>query len=454
MEAINLNQMLNREKYVQLCKDSLKNFENNKDKNNIVKAIYLYGETGIGKTTFINNILSDLDYDIIRYDAADNRNSSIISNITEQIMCDSNVLSLFNKKRQKIIIVMDEIDGMNIGDKGGINSLIKLMRPKKTKKQKLEKTLNVPIICIGKISVDKKIKELMKVCINIELNTPSISETQQLVTNLMPDIPNYTIDQLSTYINGDLRRLANLQYLFSKNQTFFEESKIDHFLSYLSYNTHLDTKRTLNHLFENKYHFKDHNKILYETDRTCIGLLWHENVIDNIQKLDLNIAIPFYIKQLDNICYADYIDRVTFQHQIWLFNEMSSLLKTLYNNKLFHEFMTENCIKYKKFNIRFTKVLTKYSTEYNNSLFIQKMCQKLSIDKKDLLCFFLKVKYIICEEEVLDMLEELEITKLDINRINKYIDKYLFNDAEGLKDSVQLDFDENNEVDMQISGDF
>lgn len=28
---------------------------------------------------------------------------------------------------------MDEIDGMNNGDKGGINTLIKLIRPKKTK---------------------------------------------------------------------------------------------------------------------------------------------------------------------------------------------------------------------------------------------------------------------------------------------------------------------------------
>ena len=31
---------------------------------------------------------------------------------------------------------MDEIDGMNSGDKGGINTLIKLIRPKKTNKQK------------------------------------------------------------------------------------------------------------------------------------------------------------------------------------------------------------------------------------------------------------------------------------------------------------------------------
>jgi Cdc6-like AAA superfamily ATPase len=43
---------------------------------------------------------------------------------------------MFHKKVKKIVIVMDEIDGMNNGDKGGINTLIKLIRPKKTKKQK------------------------------------------------------------------------------------------------------------------------------------------------------------------------------------------------------------------------------------------------------------------------------------------------------------------------------
>ena len=64
---------------------------------------------------------------------------------------------------------MDEIDGMNNGDKGGINSLIKLIRPKKTKKQKLEEITLNPIICIGNYHIDKKIKELIKVCNSYEL---------------------------------------------------------------------------------------------------------------------------------------------------------------------------------------------------------------------------------------------------------------------------------------------
>ena len=83
------------------------------------------------------------------------------------------------------------------------------------------------------------------------------------------------------------------------------------------------------------------------------------------------------------MCFADYIDRITFQKQIWLFNEMSSSIKTFKNNKLYHDSFKKKP-KYNPPEVRFTKVLTKYSTEYNNYLFIQELCQQLCIDKKDL----------------------------------------------------------------------
>ena len=110
------------------------------------------------------NILKEMNYDVIKYDAGDIRNKSIIEMITNNNMSDKNIMSMFYKKVKKIVIVMDEIDGMNNGDKGGINMLIKLIRPKKTKKQKLEELTNNPIICIGNYHIDKKIKDLMKVC--------------------------------------------------------------------------------------------------------------------------------------------------------------------------------------------------------------------------------------------------------------------------------------------------
>ena len=156
MENININKILNREEIIIKLKDILNHFEKNKYDLLTKKGIYIYGNPGCGKTTFITNILKELDYDIIKYDAGDIRNKTIIDNITKNTMSDKSIMSLFHKKIKKIAIVMDEIDGMNNGDKGGINSLIKLIRPKKTKKQKLEEITMNPIICIGNYHIDKK----------------------------------------------------------------------------------------------------------------------------------------------------------------------------------------------------------------------------------------------------------------------------------------------------------
>jgi len=161
--------------------------------------------------------------------------------------------------------------------------------------------------------------------------------------------------------------------------------------------------------------------------------------------MDKKASIPFYINQLDNICFADYIDRITFQNQIWQFNEMSSLIKTFKNNKMYHESLDK---KHKNTcsEIRFTKVLTKYSTEYNNSLFIQKLCQKLGMDKKDLYGFFYHLKGQADDDNALQSLfETYEITKLDINRIYRYIEKYIKENAQGIVDKeVEIDVDEDD----------
>ena len=138
-------------------------------------------------------------------------------------------------------------------------------------------------------------------------------------------------------------------------------------------------------------------------------------------------SILFYIQFLENICFSDYIDRITFQKQIWQFNEMSSLIKIFKNNKLFHESkisLTKSTKQNHSNDIRFTKVLTKYSTEYNNFNFIQHLCQQLMIDKKDLfsLFMFLKIKYNADINKIFSLFENYDISKLDINRIYKYID--------------------------------
>ena len=146
MEALDLNKLLERESFVKVIQNILQDFEKNKNNVDYKKGIYIYGESGVGKTQFILRLLKKLDYDVIKYDAGDVRNKSVIDLLTKDNMSNQNIVNMFYKKVKRIVVVMDEIDGMNNGDKGGINSLIKLIRPKKTKKHKLEESAVCPII--------------------------------------------------------------------------------------------------------------------------------------------------------------------------------------------------------------------------------------------------------------------------------------------------------------------
>jgi Cdc6-like AAA superfamily ATPase len=102
MENININSILNREEKITEFQNILHHFEKNKFDNNIKKGIYIYGDPGTGKTKFVMDRLKELDYDIIKYDAGDIRNKSIIDMITKHNMSDKNIMSLFHKKIKRI----------------------------------------------------------------------------------------------------------------------------------------------------------------------------------------------------------------------------------------------------------------------------------------------------------------------------------------------------------------
>jgi uncharacterized protein YdiU (UPF0061 family) len=121
---------------------------------------------------------------------------------------------------------------------------------------------------------------------------------------------------------------------------------------------------------------------------------------------------------------------------------MSSLIKSFYNNKKFHDFFKDKPPPVKATNIRFTKVLTKFSTEYNNAVFIQMLCQRLGMDKKDLFGFFMEMKNNDDVCQINQLFENYEVSKLDINRMHRYLDKYTKENVIDMEDiSVEADVD-------------
>ena len=208
----------------------------------------------------------------------------------------------------------------------------------------------------------------------------------------------------------------------------------DIFSSILQSKSHHDDSKVITKLLiNNPVLITNHTQFLNETERTIVALLYHENIIDPIfasKIIDNRTKYDVYSKIMDNVCYADHIDRITFQNQIWVFNEMSSLIKTFHNNRIYHDSFTE---LYKPEEVRFTKVLTKYSTEYNNQTFVYNLCQELDMDKKDMISFFQEKRILFKNDFLLrveKLLDETSITKLDIKRIYRYLDKNVKNEVD------------------------
>lgn len=456
MDTLNINFILKRESIYNEIKKILSNFEKNKFDLSLKRGIYIYGAPGSGKTEFITRLLKDINYDVINYDAGDIRNKSIIENITRNNISNKSVISLFSNKPKPIAIIMDEIDGMNNGDKGGINSLIKLIRQKKTKKQKLEEITYNPIICIGSYHQDKKIKELTKVCNTFELKIPTDQQITAIICKLMMDLEISLSHNMCKFISGDLRKLASIYKIYQHNlvttptQSQTQEANLtptptpeanltptqeanlttptslltnELFTKIFKNKTfNEDTKIITKHLINARHSLSDHLMTLNENDRTIVGLLWHENIIDPLSKMPQADALTFYSKILDNLCFADYMDRVTFQHQIWQFNEMSSLIKTFHCNKMYHDTFPQKPV-FNPTEVRFTKVLTKYSSEYNNATFINDLCQSIGLDKKDTFALFLDLQNKHSDDYIKELLENNDISKLYVNRIYRYMDK-------------------------------
>ena len=444
-----LNAIFDREKAAQEIKTILSNFDKEHKNTNYKKGFYIYGSSGVGKTMFITAILKEMNYDIIKYDAGDVRNKMLIDAIASNNISSRNVLDMMHKKSRKIAILMDEIDGMNSGDKGGLNALIKLIRQKKTKKQKQENTTLNPIICIGNYNIDKKIKELMKVCNVIELKTPTQPQMKTLISHIFPTLPIEKQETVNNYAMGDLRKLEFIKKLCDKKPELIDDTVLKKILNVKTFNE--DTNKITQMLITKPHKIEEHNVVLNETDRTVVALLLHENIVDVMPPMSQ--SMPFYLRFLDNMCYADYIDRITFQNQIWQFNEMSSLMKTFNNNRIFHKTMVLNKKKVKTApeDIRFTKVLTKYSTEYNNIEFIHELCKKIDMDRKDLVAFFQEMRLFYMEKNadfmndsatmnsIEVLFENYEINKLDIKRIYRYLDRNVKKTETKELDDLDLD---------------
>ena len=287
INPINYTSFIGRDTEEQKFRKLLTEFTalSNEEKICAKKGIYIYGDSGIGKSYFVKRVLTEMNYEIVNYDTSTVRNKMLFEQISSDNMSTYSVLSMLKKKPQKIAIIMDDINSMN-GDKGSsISALIKIIRAKKTKKHKSEDTSINPIICIGNglLNIGKKLLELVKTCHIIELKKPTTVQVKSILYYKYPEITISNVHILSNYIQNDFNKFKIIMKLYIgypdiiNNHTFHE---IFHFKCYNN-----DTRNILKDIYNNNYQIEEHTKVIRDTEQTTIGLYWHENIPDILQTL-------------------------------------------------------------------------------------------------------------------------------------------------------------------------
>jgi replication factor C subunit 1 len=119
------------------------------------RGALISGPPGIGKTTLVHLVTRSAGYEIIEMNASDCRSASQIKALFETAV-RSHVVG------GRRVVIMDEVDGMSSGDRGGVGELAAMIR-----------ISSFPIICIANDRSKPKMKPIVKACLDLKCSRPT-----------------------------------------------------------------------------------------------------------------------------------------------------------------------------------------------------------------------------------------------------------------------------------------
>ncbi|VDC01871.1 unnamed protein product [Peniophora sp. CBMAI 1063] len=200
----------------------------NKDGSGVFRGLLVSGPPGIGKTTSAHLCAKMAGYTPIELNASDARSKKLVENSTNIANTSldgwmgggeaTNVagIAITNKS----CLIMDEVDGMSAGDRGGVGALAALIR--KTK---------IPIICIANDAGTPKMKPLVNATFKMTFKRPQATEVRSRMMTIAykekMKLPANVVDQLIQGVNSDIRQVLNMlsTWKLSSNTMDFDESK-------------------------------------------------------------------------------------------------------------------------------------------------------------------------------------------------------------------------------------
>lgn len=183
------------------------------------RAIIIHGPPGIGKTTAAHLAAKLAGYDVLESNASDTRSKKLVESGLNEVLDNNSLLGYFagngkdvDKHKKKIVLIMDEVDGMSAGDRGGVGALAKVC--KKT---------HIPMILICNDRKLPKMKPFDFVTFDIPFRRPTLDQVRSRIATICHreslKLPMNVIDALVEGSNKDIRQIINMLSTAKLDQT-------------------------------------------------------------------------------------------------------------------------------------------------------------------------------------------------------------------------------------------
>jgi hypothetical protein len=370
----------------------IEDLQNNKLSNKY--ALLLIGETGYGKCASVKKVLEEKQY----YPHVINTSNYCNKNILKDLM--GNIINskqgLLGNTLKKHAIIIDDLDGISINDRGSITEIIEIIK-NITARAKQTGIPPLPVVCISNHSYLKKKKDLIKLCIVCDVKIDLVQHKLKII-----DIINEWVIKNKITISIDV-----INYISSESQNDF--NRLDNILRYIEISNHKTITRELVTLLLENIHEKTITKHLYDSckylltekvsigeslflfkqERTLLPLMIHENFNNYIDSNDKYTRMLI----LQSLSKAMIIETLLYNKNEWdlqnIYSFRSCFMPSYLINKNYKKKSKSSCIMY-------TMLLNKTSLRHT---YIHKYRQKIMI-KPDINLYF------------------------DRNRVSKIIDNY------------------------------
>ncbi len=352
-------------------------------------GLFISGPPGIGKTTLAHLILQTYNYEVIEYNASDVRSQKSVKESLSKVINSINISIMQHNQIKHIGIIMDEVDGMSSGDRGGVAELVSLINPNKGKRKCSKKKIEYinPIICISNNNTDKKLCDLRKNCLEVIFNRPTNLDLTMFVKKIIEkESLNIEDNALSLIIENsqyDFRRICHL--LQDINNIFYNSVSLDNVedigKTFIKKNIELNLFDATNKLLQE---YKDINNSLqlYESDRSLVSMMVHENINTKIMETKSSISDKMIniFKISHKMSIGDLIDKHIYNNQSWNLQDFNGVIKCGYPSYKLSKMMKVN----NKLPINFTSILSKSAIQFSNFKCITCLKNRFNIDKNNI----------------------------------------------------------------------